>query len=71
MTSPSLVSRSERFAAIPSTNDVVAGWLADGVDEVCLAVADEQTAGRGRRGRTWVAPPGTSLLASLGFLPPA
>ena len=69
MTPPSLVSRSERFAAIPSTNDVVAGWLADGVDEVCLALADEQTAGRGRRGRTWVAPPGTSLLASLGFRP--
>ena len=69
MISSPLVSRSERFAAIPSTNDVVAGWLAGGVAEVCLAVADEQTAGRGRMGRTWVAPPGTSLLASLGFRP--
>ena len=29
-----------------------------GRPEVCLAVADEQTAGRGRAGRTWVAPPG-------------
>jgi BirA family biotin operon repressor/biotin-[acetyl-CoA-carboxylase] ligase len=69
VTSPSLISRSERFAAIPSTNDVVAGWLADGVSEVCVAVADAQTAGRGRMGRTWVAPSGTSLLASLGFRP--
>jgi BirA family transcriptional regulator, biotin operon repressor / biotin---[acetyl-CoA-carboxylase] ligase len=69
VTSPSLISRTERFAAVPSTNDVVAGWLADGVPEVCVAVADEQTAGRGRMGRTWVAPPGTSLLASLGFRP--
>ena len=69
MTSSAFLSSSERFAAIPSTNDVVAGWLADGVPEVCLAVADEQTAGRGRMGRTWVAPPGSSLLASLGFRP--
>jgi len=69
VTSQSVISRSEGFAAVPSTNDVVAGWLADGVAEVCLAVADEQTAGRGRMGRTWVAPAGTSLLASLGFRP--
>ncbi|MES1239870.1 MAG: biotin--[acetyl-CoA-carboxylase] ligase, partial [Chloroflexota bacterium] len=36
---------------------------------VCLAVADEQTAGRGRNGRTWTAPAGGALLASLGFRP--
>jgi BirA family biotin operon repressor/biotin-[acetyl-CoA-carboxylase] ligase len=36
---------------------------------VFLAVADEQTAGRGRAGRTWVAPPGAALLLSLGFRP--
>ena len=40
-----------------------------GADEVCLAVADEQTAGRGRSGRTWVAPSGAALLLSLGFRP--
>lgn len=34
-----------------------------------LVVADEQTAGRGRHGRTWVAPAGTSLLASWTFRP--
>ena len=45
------------------------GWLADGTPEVCLAVADEQSAGRGRSGRTWVAPPGAALLLSLGFRP--
>jgi BirA family biotin operon repressor/biotin-[acetyl-CoA-carboxylase] ligase len=63
------LSRHERFAAIGSTNDVVRTWLATGTPEVCLAVADEQTAGRGRDGRTWIAPPGTALLASLGFRP--
>ena len=60
---------SERFDRVGSTNDVVRGWLADGTPEVCLAVAAEQTAGRGRDGRTWVAPPGAALLLSLGFRP--
>jgi BirA family biotin operon repressor/biotin-[acetyl-CoA-carboxylase] ligase len=34
-----------------------------------LAVANEQTAGRGRSGRSWVAPSGAALLLSLGFRP--
>ena len=63
------LARRERFARVGSTNDVVRGWLADGTPEVCLAVADEQTTGRGRDGRRWVAPPGAALLASLGFRP--
>lgn len=63
------LSRRERFDRIGSTNDVVRDWLAAGTPEVCLAVADEQTAGRGRAGRTWVAPPGAALLVSLGFRP--
>jgi BirA family transcriptional regulator, biotin operon repressor / biotin---[acetyl-CoA-carboxylase] ligase len=63
------LSRQERFDSVTSTNDVVHGWLADGVAEVCLAVADEQTAGRGRDGRQWVAPRGAALLMSLGFRP--
>ena len=63
------LARRERFAVVGSTNDVVGGWLAEGTPEVCLAVADEQTAGRGREGRTWQAPPGHALLLSLGFRP--
>ena len=63
------LSRFERFDAVGSTNDVVAGWLRNGTPEVCLAVDDEQTAGRGRNGRTWTAPPGAALLCSLGFRP--
>jgi BirA family biotin operon repressor/biotin-[acetyl-CoA-carboxylase] ligase len=62
-------SRQERFARVASTNDVVRDWLAAGAAEVCVAVADEQTAGRGRDGRTWIAPPGGALLVSLGFRP--
>jgi BirA family biotin operon repressor/biotin-[acetyl-CoA-carboxylase] ligase len=62
-------SRQERFPSVGSTNDVVREWLASGEPEVCLAVADEQSAGRGRVGRTWIAPAGAALLLSLGFRP--
>jgi BirA family biotin operon repressor/biotin-[acetyl-CoA-carboxylase] ligase len=64
-----LVARLERFAVVSSTNDVVRDWLAAGVPEVCVAVADHQQAGRGRQGRSWVAPAGTGLLLSLGTRP--
>jgi BirA family transcriptional regulator, biotin operon repressor / biotin---[acetyl-CoA-carboxylase] ligase len=63
------LARSQRFGSVGSTNDVVRDWLADGTPEVCLAIADEQTAGRGREGRSWVAPAGAALLLSLGFRP--
>lgn len=39
--------------------------------EGALVVADHQTAGRGRLGRTWEAPPGTALLCSVLLKPPA
>ncbi len=65
----SWLSKFERFDSVSSTNDVVAGWLRDGIPEVCVAIADVQTAGRGRVDRTWTAPPGTALLASIGFRP--
>lgn len=34
-----------------------------------LFVADEQTAGKGRRGRTWVSPPGTSVYMTILLRP--
>jgi BirA family biotin operon repressor/biotin-[acetyl-CoA-carboxylase] ligase len=63
------ITRQERFEDVGSTNDVVRGWLLDGTPEVCIAIADEQTAGRGRDGRTWAAPAGAGLLLSVGFRP--
>lgn len=66
---PAFISRQEHFAVVGSTNDVVRVWLADGTPEVCLAVAETQSAGRGRDGRTWTAPAGAALLLSLGFRP--
>ncbi|MGD0018357.1 MAG: biotin--[acetyl-CoA-carboxylase] ligase [Candidatus Limnocylindrales bacterium] len=69
ISSVAFLSRHERFRSVPSTNDIVRNWLIAGTAEVCLAVADEQTAGRGRSGRSWVAPSGAALLLSLGFRP--
>jgi BirA family biotin operon repressor/biotin-[acetyl-CoA-carboxylase] ligase len=69
VTSAPFLSRREQFGSIESTNDIVRDWLAAGTPELCLAVAAEQTAGRGRQGRSWVAPEGTALLLSLGFRP--
>jgi BirA family biotin operon repressor/biotin-[acetyl-CoA-carboxylase] ligase len=38
--------------------------------EGAVAVAEEQTEGRGRLGRSWHAPPRTSILVSLVLTPP-
>jgi BirA family transcriptional regulator, biotin operon repressor / biotin---[acetyl-CoA-carboxylase] ligase len=50
---------------IGSTNDRARALAADGAPHGTLVTAREQTAGRGRWGRTWVAPPGHALLMSL------
>ena len=44
--------------------------LPEDAPEGAVAVADFQSAGRGRRGRDWVAPAGTSVLCSLVLRPP-
>lgn len=54
-----------RFAELDSTNRWVLDEARAGAADGLVAVADHQTAGRGRRGRTWVAPPGASLLVSV------
>jgi BirA family transcriptional regulator, biotin operon repressor / biotin---[acetyl-CoA-carboxylase] ligase len=45
--------------------------LGSGLPEGAVAVAEHQTAGRGRLGRQWAAPAGTALLVSLLLEPPA
>jgi len=54
-----------------STNADVAAVLTGGSDagDGLVVVAEEQTAGRGRLGRSWSAPPRSSVLLSAGFLP--
>jgi BirA family transcriptional regulator, biotin operon repressor / biotin---[acetyl-CoA-carboxylase] ligase len=41
------------------------------LDEGAVAACDVQTAGRGRQGRSWEAPPGAAILCSLLLQPPA
>jgi BirA family biotin operon repressor/biotin-[acetyl-CoA-carboxylase] ligase len=48
-----------------STNDRARSLAIAGAPHGTLVTASEQTAGRGRQGRTWVAPPGSSVLMSL------
>lgn len=48
-----------------STMDVAAKLANEGAPHGVVVVADEQTAGRGRRGSTWQSPPGAGLYLSL------
>jgi BirA family transcriptional regulator, biotin operon repressor / biotin---[acetyl-CoA-carboxylase] ligase len=48
-----------------STNERARALAAAGAPHGTLVTADEQTAGRGRQGREWVARPGAALLMSL------
>lgn len=50
---------------IDSTNRMLLEWATEGAAEGTVLAADVQTAGRGRRGRRWVAPLGTGLLLSI------
>ncbi len=44
--------------------------LAPDAPEGAVVVTDEQTSGRGRLGRRWLAPPRTSILLSVNLRPP-
>ena len=41
-----------------STNDAAKKWAQEGAPDGAVVIADHQTAGRGRLGRTWHSPPG-------------
>ncbi len=53
------------FRRTDSTNERARELAAGGAPHGTLVTAREQTAGRGRQGRTWSAPPGQALLCSL------
>jgi BirA family biotin operon repressor/biotin-[acetyl-CoA-carboxylase] ligase len=58
-----------RLAETDSTNRVAIDLAREGAPDRTVVVADHQTAGRGRLGRSWVAPPGASLLMSVLLRP--
>jgi BirA family biotin operon repressor/biotin-[acetyl-CoA-carboxylase] ligase len=51
--------------ATGSTNDEARALAARGAPHGTLVTAAQQTAGRGRQGRAWTAPPGRALLCSI------
>ena len=57
------------FSTIESTNDVASAIARSGDCEGAVVIADEQTAGRGRRGHTWFSPPGSGLYVSIVLTP--
>jgi BirA family biotin operon repressor/biotin-[acetyl-CoA-carboxylase] ligase len=53
------------MASTTSTMDVASRLAHEGAPHGVVVVADEQTSGRGRRGTTWVSPPGAGLYLSF------
>lgn len=71
MSSPHRFTDIRHVAITGSTNADVLALARDGAGEGVVVVADTQTAGRGRHGRSWVAPPGSGLLCSVLLRPVA
>lgn len=59
----------EAHQTIGSTNDRARELLDEPDGEGRAVVAEEQTAGRGRRGRSWQSPPGRNLTVSVALRP--
>jgi BirA family biotin operon repressor/biotin-[acetyl-CoA-carboxylase] ligase len=55
---------------VTSTNDLAARAGASVSNDGLVILAEEQTSGRGRRGRSWTAPPRSSILMSVLLFPP-
>lgn len=57
------------FASVTSTMTLAAEAVQAGGNDALVIVADEQTQGRGRRGRGWSSPPGAGVYLSFVFRP--
>ena len=57
------------FPETDSTNIQARRLAAEGCPEGTLVVADRQNAGKGRRGRSWASPSGTSIYMSFVLKP--
>ncbi len=64
-----IVWRVEHFEEIDSTNTYLRQRVLEGSAEGLVALADFQTAGRGRLDRAWISPPRSSLLCSIVLRP--
>jgi len=57
------------FQETDSTNIQAKRLAGEGMPEGTLVIAENQTAGKGRRGRSWVSPPGAGIWMSLVLRP--
>ena len=64
-----MIWRVERVGEVTSTNDLVQARGREGEPEGLVIVAEAQTQGRGRQGRSWHSPPGESLYLSALIRP--
>jgi BirA family transcriptional regulator, biotin operon repressor / biotin---[acetyl-CoA-carboxylase] ligase len=58
------------FLRVDSTNRIAADLEPGNWSDGTVVITDYQSAGRGRRGRSWIIPPGTGLLLSVMLAPP-
>ena len=63
------VAAVHAFDEVGSTNAVAMQLAIDGAPEGTVVVADAQSAGRGRAGRSWWSPPGSHVYASFILRP--
>jgi BirA family biotin operon repressor/biotin-[acetyl-CoA-carboxylase] ligase len=61
----SLGDPREHYETLTSTNERARQLAETGAPHGAIVTADEQTAGRGRQGRTWVTPRGQAIAASI------
>lgn len=59
------------YQRVGSTNDIAEQKITQGTPDLTVILADEQVAGRGRRGRMWHTPRGAALAFSVVILPQA
>jgi BirA family biotin operon repressor/biotin-[acetyl-CoA-carboxylase] ligase len=58
------------FDRVDSTNSLAPSFAGEADADGLALLADEQSAGRGQHGRTWLAPPRSSVLLSVLLYPP-
>ena len=61
------ISDIEVFEEIQSTNSYLMNASSPSLKKMCIAVTTNQTAGRGRYGKSWYSPSGTGLCLSAAY----
>lgn len=64
---PEAIERLDVLLQVDSTNRYLFDMPGPAVQRACVCVAEVQQAGRGRRGRTWIAPFGSGICLSLAW----